>query len=167
LAFVHGHPGARPWARRARRGALSHRPGARRFRGALRAGSAADRALGRAPTPTPQRGYREKKYLLAARGVPEEAILVDPHARHTTTNLRNASRLLYRGGVPTDRPLLVTSDFAQSLYIGYWHGTFGPRCQDELGYLPWRSLVPLSQNDTCMRPVAVSLHGDGRDPLDP
>jgi len=89
------------------------------------------------------------------------------HARHTTTNLRNASRLLYRYGVPTDRPLLVTSDFGQSLYIGHWHGMFGPRCQDELGYLPWRSLVPLSQYDTCMRPAAVSLHADGRDPLDP
>ena len=108
-----------------------------------------------------------KKYLLAAHGVPEEAMLVDPHARHTTTNLRNVTRLLYRDGVPTDRPLLVTSDFGQSLYIAYWHGTFGPRCLDELGYLPWRSLVPISQNDTCMRPVAVSLHGDGRDPLDP
>ncbi len=108
-----------------------------------------------------------KKYLHAARGVPEEAMLVDPHARHTTTNLRNATRLLYRDGVPTDRPLLITSDFGQSLYIAYWHGTFGPRCQDELGYLPWRSLVPLSGNDTCMRPAALSLHGDGRDPLDP
>lgn len=108
-----------------------------------------------------------KKYLLAARGVPEEAMLVDPHARHTTTNLRNVTRLLYRGGVPTERPLLVTTDFGQSLYIGYWHGTFGPRCLDELGYLPWRSLVPISQNDTCMRPLALSLHGDGRDPLDP
>jgi DUF218 domain-containing protein len=108
-----------------------------------------------------------KKYLLTMRGIPEEAMLVDPHARHTTTNLRNATRLLYRGGVPTDRPLLVTSDFGQSLYIAYWHGMFGPRCVDELGYLPWRSLVPISQNDTCMRPVAVSLHSDGRDPLDP
>lgn len=108
-----------------------------------------------------------KKYLIASRGIPAQALLVDPHARHTTTNLRNASRLLYRHGVPTDRPLLVTSDFGQSLYIGHWHGMFGPRCQDELGYLPWRSLVPLSQYDTCMMPVAVSLHADGRDPLDP
>jgi hypothetical protein len=108
-----------------------------------------------------------KKYLRDTHGIPEEAILVDPHARHTTTNLRNVSRLLYRYGVPADRPLLVTSDFGQSLYIGYWHGTFGPRCLEELGYLPWRSLVPISENDACMLPVAVSLHGDGRDPLDP
>lgn len=108
-----------------------------------------------------------KKYLLAAYGIPEEAILIDPHARHTTTNLRNVSRLLLRYGVPQDRAVLVTSDFGQSLYIGYWHGMFGPRCQDELGYLPWRALVPLSQNDACMIPVAISLHLDGRDALDP
>jgi hypothetical protein len=108
-----------------------------------------------------------KKYLRAAHGIPEEALLVDPHARHTTTNLRNASRLLYRHGIPTDRALLVTTDLGQSIYIGYWHGTFGPRCMDELGYLPWRSLVPISKYDTCMVPVAVSLHADGRDPLDP
>jgi hypothetical protein len=108
-----------------------------------------------------------KKYLRSAHGIPDEALLVDPHARHTTTNLRNVSRLLYRGGVPTDRPLLVTSDFGQSLYIGYWKGMFGPRCKNELGYLPWRSLVPISKYDACMVPVAVSLHADGRDPLDP
>lgn len=108
-----------------------------------------------------------KKYLREVHGIPEEALFVDPHARHTTTNLRNVTRLLLRAGVPVDRPLLVTSDLGQSLYIGYWHGMFGPRCEEELGYLPWRSLVPLSTNDACMRPTAVSLHADGRDPLDP
>jgi hypothetical protein len=108
-----------------------------------------------------------KRYLREVHGIPEEALLVDPHARHTTTNLRNVTRLLLRAGVPADRPLLVTSDLGQMLYIGYWHGTFGPRCEEELGYLPWRSLVPLSTNDACMRPTAVSLHADGRDPLDP
>lgn len=108
-----------------------------------------------------------KKYLIATYAIPEEALLVDPHARHTTTNLRNVSRLLYRYGVPTDRSVLITTTAGQAIYIGFWHGTFGPRCTDELGYLPWRSLVPLSKYDACMRPVAVSLHADGRDPLDP
>jgi hypothetical protein len=108
-----------------------------------------------------------KKYLRATYGVPEEAILVDPHARHTTTNLRNVSRLLLRHGVPADRPMLVTSDFGQSLYIGHWSGLFGPRCEKELGYRPWRALVPLSSTDSCMLPTALSLHADGRDALDP
>lgn len=108
-----------------------------------------------------------KKYLRSTYGIPEEALLVDPHARHTTTNLRNVSRLLYRYGIPTDRSLLVTTTAGQAIYIGFWHGTFGPRCMDELGYLPWRSLVPISKYDICMVPVAISLHADGRDPLDP
>ena len=108
-----------------------------------------------------------KKYLLGTHGIPEEALLVDPHARHTTTNLRNVSRLLYRYGVPTGQPALVTSDLGQSIYIGYWGGMFGPRCEEELGYLPWSALVPISPNDACFRPVAISLHADGRDPLDP
>lgn len=108
-----------------------------------------------------------KRYLRDERGIPEEALWVDPHARHTTTNLRNVTRLLFRAGIPADRPMLVTSDLGQSLYIGYWHGMFGPRCEEELGYLPWRSLVPISPFDACMRPTAVSLHRDGRDPLDP
>lgn len=108
-----------------------------------------------------------KKYLLATHDLPEEVILVDPHARHTTTNLRNVSRLLYRYGVPTGQPALVTSDLGQSIYIGYWGGMFGPRCEEELGYLPWSALVPISPNDACFRPVAISLHADGRDPLDP
>lgn len=108
-----------------------------------------------------------KKYLISTHGVPQDSILVDPHARHTTTNLRNVSRLLYRYGVPADRALLVTTDMWQSLYIGYWHGMFGPRCEDELGYLPWLALVPIAVTDACMLPVAVSLHADGRDALDP
>ncbi|MFO0588639.1 MAG: YdcF family protein [Polyangiaceae bacterium] len=108
-----------------------------------------------------------KKYLRSTYAIPEEALIVDPHARHTTTNLRNVSRLLYRYGIPTDRSLLVTTTAGQAIYIGFWHGTFGPRCIDELGYLPWRSLVPLSKYDICMVPVAISLHADGRDPLDP
>src|SRR5262249_4741030 len=53
-----------------------------------------------------------KQYLMTMKGIPEDAILVDPHARHTTTNLRNVSRLLYRYHIPADRPVLVTSDSA-------------------------------------------------------
>lgn len=105
-----------------------------------------------------------KKYLLSI-GVPASAILVDPHARHTTTNLRNTARLLLRYGVPPDHPVLVTSDPFQSLYmIG---APFAQRCRDEIGHVPWRKLVSLSMNDTCTIPSRVSLSVDARDPLDP
>ena len=52
-----------------------------------------------------------KKALIADFSIPQEAILVDPHARHTTTNMRNAARLLYRYAIPFEsvacRPMPV------------------------------------------------------------
>ena len=57
-----------------------------------------------------------KKYLMEAHSIPEAAILVDPHARHTTTNLRNAARMMLRSGAPPEKPLLVASDLIQSVY---------------------------------------------------
>ncbi len=107
----------------------------------------------------------EIKRYLVQQGIPASAIVVDPHARHTTTNLRNASRLLLRYGVPSARPVLVTSDLGQTLYmIGR---PFAVRCQKEIGYEPWRKLVSLSTTDTCIFMSARSLHVDARDVLDP
>ena len=105
-----------------------------------------------------------KKYIMATHGIPEGAILLDPHARHTTTNLRNASREIFRYGIPPDKPVLVTTDFSQNFYIDY---LIRQRCLDELGYLPWRSLERMDGNDTCMVPNPTSLYADPRDPLDP
>jgi DUF218 domain len=83
---------------------------------------------------------------LVAHGVEKERILVEPCARHTTTNLRNAGRILLALGVK--EALVVTSDepdwlwrpsgwrFAeQSYYLGFpWLSTFHLRCVVELGY---------------------------------
>jgi hypothetical protein len=104
-----------------------------------------------------------KKYLMQAHGVPEDAILIDPHARHTTTNLRNASRVVLRLGLPADKPLLVTSDAFQSVYIL----GLAERCQEELHYLPWRALQRLTATDSCLLPSLSSLHAAPGDPLDP
>src|SRR5262249_42281975 len=41
-----------------------------------------------------------KRDLVTRLGVPANAVIVDPHARHTTTNMRNAARLMYRYGMP-------------------------------------------------------------------
>jgi hypothetical protein len=106
-----------------------------------------------------------RRYLMESRGMPASAILVDPYARHTTTNLRNATRILARAGVPTDRPILITSDRIQSLYIA--SSVFSTRCDDELGYQPFAELTVLSTFDSCMLPVPASLHVAASDPLDP
>jgi DUF218 domain len=108
-----------------------------------------------------------KQYMMTVKGIPESAILVDPYARHTTTNVRNVSRELFRYGIPVDRPALVTSDIFQSLEIGYPAGLFDMNSESTLFYLPYRALVPLSPNDTCLLPSPLTLTGNGRDPLDP
>ncbi len=108
----------------------------------------------------------EMKHDLMSRfGIPEAAVIVDPHARHTTTNLRNAARLMYRYGVPFDRKALVTTDLAQSRSIET--PAFEKRCNAELGYMPVRVLGRISMFDLEFLPLKDSLQADPQDPLDP
>jgi hypothetical protein len=59
-----------------------------------------------------------KRLLIADYGVPADRILIEPHARHTTTNLRNCARLLLAGDFPARLPALVVSDDRTIQYIG-------------------------------------------------
>jgi hypothetical protein len=106
-----------------------------------------------------------KKYLMTAHGVPEDAILVDPYARHTTTNVRDSARLMLHYGIPADQPALITSDFGQ---IAYMAG-MDARCNTDLGYLPYRvvKILIMGGSDDCWLPSVLSLTIDARDPLDP
>ncbi len=106
-----------------------------------------------------------KKELMARYGVPEDAIVVDPHARHTTTNLRNGVRLIHALGAPEDKPVLVTTSRDQSAYIE--SPAFVSRNETELGYQPMTFLRRLSPSDITMSQNLLSLHADPNDPLDP
>lgn len=106
-----------------------------------------------------------KRDLMGRFGVPENAIIVDPHARHTTTNMRNAARLMYRYGIPFEKKALVTSDLSQSQYIE--GATFEKRCLQELGYLPYKLLGRVSGFDLEFVPKIESLQADSVDLLDP
>jgi DUF218 domain len=106
-----------------------------------------------------------KRAMVEEMGVPESAVIVDPHARHTTTNLRNAVREMYRYGMPMDRPALVVSDAGQ---IGYIYApSFADRCLREMGVLPYRSLTKLDDTTLSFLPVMDSLQQDPIEPLDP
>ena len=106
-----------------------------------------------------------KKALLQDYRVPEAAILVDPHARHTTTNMRNAAREIYRYRMPMDKPALVVSGKPQVDYIA--GQGFSDRCLKELGYLPYRVLSRPSATSLAFLPELDSLQQDPMDPLDP
>ncbi|MBS0333315.1 MAG: YdcF family protein [Proteobacteria bacterium] len=106
-----------------------------------------------------------KKVLVRDYGVPAEAVFIDPYARHTTTNLRNAVRILFRAGAPMNRPMLITTSRDQSAFIEA--PLFAQRNQAELGYLPVTQVKRQTTFDVSTLPNIVSLHADMTDPLDP
>jgi hypothetical protein len=106
-----------------------------------------------------------KQYLMTTYAVPESAIIVDPYARHTTTNLRNTVRELFAYGAPTDGRVLVVSDILQSVYIA--SDALATRCDAELFYRPFLGLQVLTPNDSCITMAPASLTIAASDALDP
>ena len=146
--------------------------------GRLRCGLAADRwRSGLAPFIIVSGGYchpwhtpyceaiEMKKYLISRCGVPESAVIIDPQARHTTTNFRNAGRLMIRYGMPMDKPGLCVTTKDQADYID--DPRFAKRCLRELGYVPDRDQKRLGNHKISFYVVMDCLHMDPYDPLDP
>jgi hypothetical protein len=110
-----------------------------------------------------------KKYMMKEFGeeynIPESAIIIDPHARHTTTNIRNAGRYIIGYGMPLDKPALLVSTSSQVDYI--MKDGFDQRCMSELGYLPFKDKTRISESGISFYPVRTALHRDPTDPLDP
>ncbi len=105
-----------------------------------------------------------KRVVVRDLGVPEECVVVDPHARHTTTNLRNAARLLLRLGAPPEKSIRV---FSAPWHIAYaLKPRFQKRCETELGYSPFTVISrPGPFEFVCaLSPLCVTA---GPDPLDP
>jgi hypothetical protein len=104
-----------------------------------------------------------KKYLVEQLHLPTAAVFIEPHARHTTTNLRNTARLLEAAKFPAGRPMLVVTDAAQSRYIL----GMAERCRRELGYVPYRDLQRISDTENSCYPLPEAGQPDPIDPLDP
>lgn len=118
------------------------------------------------PKQTPYcEAFEMKRSLMRDYGIPEKAIIIEPHARHTTTNLRNAARLIYRYGMPFDKGVLVTTNTYQSKDIE--GASFKDRCQRVFGYQPHKVGERLSAFDLVIYPQIDSLYMDPQDPLDP
>jgi len=105
-----------------------------------------------------------KKYMVDSLKMDETRILIEPYARHTTTNLRNATRLLVQTGMPVTLPVLIVTDPAQSAYINKGMAKTARR---DLGYLPYKNLKILSPTQTVFLPNLQSLQANPMDPLDP
>jgi hypothetical protein len=119
------------------------------------------------PFHTPYAEAFEMKRYLLTQGIPEKAIIIEPQARHTTTNLRNANRLMIRYGIPISMPADIVSTKSQIDYIILPQGRFDQRNIHELGFLPYKEKTRVSTHDASYYPVMESLHMDPYDPLDP
>ncbi|MET1054985.1 MAG: YdcF family protein [Pedobacter sp.] len=105
-----------------------------------------------------------KKFLISTLHIPEYAILAEPHARHTTTNMRNCARLIFRYGFPMDKPFITSTAKSQSYNIT---DLLPARTQKELGYVPYKVGKRFSATEAEIYPLAVSLQIDFDEPMDP
>jgi hypothetical protein len=101
-----------------------------------------------------------EKYKIA-----ETNILIDPQARHTTTNFRNAARLAFRYRIPSDQTALVTS--SEDHIASSTSEEFRTRNLNELGYFPMEFIKGISPVAAEFKPLVASLFFDANDPLDP
>jgi len=106
-----------------------------------------------------------KKYLIETMHIPENAIIMEPHARHTTTNMRNCARIIFRYGMPIDKPCITSTSKSQSLFIT--DSIMQQRCVKELGYSPYKNGKRLTDTDAEFYPDILSLQIDADEPMDP
>lgn len=106
-----------------------------------------------------------RKALVERYGIPADRIVIEPYARHTTTNLRNATRRLHAMGAPLDKPTLIVANADQSRYIT--SPEFAARNPAELGYDPGTIGPRHSPYEVEFVPSPHSLRVDPWDPLDP
>jgi hypothetical protein len=104
-----------------------------------------------------------KKYLVKEQSVPEDVIIIEPHARHTTTNMRNTARMIYRFNMPADKKIVIITDSGQNGFIEKMEQRF----MMELGCVPYLALEKLSENTSAYYPDRNALQCNPKDPLDP
>ena len=105
-----------------------------------------------------------KKYLIEKLHIPAYAVLVDPHARHTTTNMRNTARIIFRYGIPFGKPAIACSTKGQSNMIG---GPLPGRCMQELNETPYKIGNRLTETEIEFYPLINALQINPEEPMDP
>lgn len=105
-----------------------------------------------------------KNYLVEVCHIPVWNVIIEPYARHTTTNLRNTNRIIFDNNIPPGKPVLIVTDAAQTYYI---NGLMKDRVVKELGYTPFSAMKKLSATETEYIPSENSRQVNSMDPLDP
>ena len=106
-----------------------------------------------------------KRLLVSEHGIPADRVLIEPHARYTTTNMRNCARLLLAAGFPSDRPALFVSDHRTIQYIA--SDELAQRNLREMGVQPGRVAPGPDRFTVRLTPDPIAFHVEAADPLDP
>lgn len=106
-----------------------------------------------------------KKYLVNELHIPEYAIIMEPHARHTTTNIRNGVRLLMKYHFPMEKEGLIVTTHEQSSWLT--DAKFAKRCEDEMGVIPFKNIYRISNTLVSYSPNLQCLLVNNKEPLDP
>jgi len=116
------------------------------------------------PAGTPFNEAVEMKRYLQSLGAPGEAVLIEPCAQHSHTNLRNAGRLMHHLGLR--RALIVTSRDQAMYFSRPRTSSFDGRCLADLGYHVGYLQSVEDPNRVIFVPSG-RVFERGRDPLDP
>lgn len=115
------------------------------------------------PEGTPYNEALEMKRFLLAQGVSASQVLIEPCARHSHTNLRNAGRLMIRTGL---RSALIVTSWDQAMYFQRPRSSsFDARCLADIGYLVGE-LQGVDEHHVAFIPSGRTLES-GRDSMDP
>ncbi len=106
-----------------------------------------------------------KKYIMQKYGISDANILIEPQARHTTTNVRNAARIMFRDKFPTNKLGLITSSETHIDYVG--GDAFKKRFIDEIGFVPMLIFKRISPVAIEFKPLKESLFVNSLETLDP
>lgn len=109
--------------------------------------------------------YHMKRYLIEEFGIPEDNIIIEPHARHTTSNIRNSTRIIYRWGIPMSKPMLVSSSEQHISTVA--SEAFAQRCQNELNLVPYKLGERIGLNFVELYPLPNALQINPIEPIDP
>lgn len=123
------------------------------------------------PRHTTTNEAKSMKDELIKMGVPEDRIIVDMQARHSTTNLRNAGRYMIDHDM--GRGLIITKGggpdcFDQAFYFRNPDlSTFNSRCKSDLGYQVGELNPGDEATEIKFKPSPDVKRFNYRDPLDP
>lgn len=106
-----------------------------------------------------------RNYLVDKCGISEAAVIIEPYARHTTTNIRNANRILIENKFPLNKPVLGISSQSHIDYVvsKQFIGVF----QRDIGLVPFTCMQRVSQCEASFLPAMSSMQINSEEPLDP